>query len=148
MPDRILYERLQGEFGDKDLRIRTVCRDLKADFLAETQSIDRDIFPYVFYLCMDTYKFVRIRDAVPHQTGNRVNRGGDVVLPAHQGHVVDCIHGVEHEMRIHLGLQCAKFAYTALLCCLLDLTGEAVDTPDQISETGIQTPDFRRPRQS
>ena len=107
MPDRILYERLQGEFGDKDLRIRTVCRDLKADFLAETQSIDRDIFPYVFYLCMDTYKFVRIRDAVPHQTGNRVNRGGDVVLPAHQGHVVDCIHGVEHEMRIHLGLQCA-----------------------------------------
>ena len=52
VPDRILYERLQGEFGDKDLRIRTVCRDLKADFLAETQSIDRDIFPYVFYLCI------------------------------------------------------------------------------------------------
>ena len=92
--DRILHERLKGKFGDKDLCVRAVRRDFQMDLLAETQRVDRDILPYIFHLCVNADKLVRLCDAVTHQVGDGINRSGDIILFAHQCHVVYGVHCV------------------------------------------------------
>ena len=94
VPDRVLYERLQGKLGDKNLRVRTVCRDFQTDFLTETQSINGDVFPYIFDLCPDADKLVRFSDAIAHQISDGINGSGDIILFTHQRHVIYGIHGV------------------------------------------------------